>query len=801
MKEDYKALQKARDDLTQRPGWRTTPSLLKKVKRIKKQSSILREEIAYRKKLMNYEEEVMVGSVQYCRSLEDRRNAYEWLMDSSTEWKGIPMKKRKSWSLRIKSLRRKINTGGTSKRAATKSTYGGVNLNTRHHPFNSSIRVEHRPKFDSGTFHVGLIERLKNRKRRVEQAASSYDLAFSRLQRWKDHENRLHRQVVLAKSRLAKVKSEGALGKLKLHGAIARNRISLLKAEASVIQYQEALDNHRSIVDDASGLPMGAAYDNMERSMALQKATAAEQIIRINMSLHAAVTQINWLHGYREEKFRALVQEVHNTYTTNHHKTASGGPLSNDTDATSEEPPPPLVAAPSVFWPQELIRDSLDSPSTTLLLQWHDPIQVPDETVTSKFYPHEHSICGYKLLVYQSTLHDEDVQEKDSNFNRDGVEDKPKEAEEETGELAPHSHAINHSTALFVLDNTLSRDVIMLNDKHLNFHVDQSTADIEDISIKTLSIAESSRRNTLRVTCLLPNTAYRFQICTLAKSKNGEKKKKKKKKKTSSDMEAYANLIESRPSQMTQPKLTSVDYPSPVLEPMVDFSNSTSLNRPGVFAAFTVRWKKPKQFGMDIEGYRLEYKIVKGVSKAVDNKKPKKTEETASDIAAGNGWAGSGDHGGVKFNSSGSASVRAEDWMVLRTTPHDPSKSHYDMKVFIGENTAIQAGCIYKVRICSYMRVNGGVRFSYYIHGEESKQFATPPAPKEKQLKDRASGKRKSKKSRAKKEKKGHGQRPARASQIGGVQNTMTRNARNARLLRQVSKSVNSSGVKDSLED
>ena len=764
IKRDYASLLKKREDLTQRPGWRKNPSLLKRVKQLQALCSKMRADLAYRKQQMNHEEEVMVGSVEYCRSLEEKKIAYDKLMEKYPDWKGIPKKKQKSWAARIKHLHQKINTGGINLMG------GGSTGQTK----------EAYTQVDKNAFHVGVIETLKKRKRRIVLLAHKNENRFSYFQQWKDYETTLERQLIIAKSIVSKIKAEGALRQLKSSQQdVAKNRKALHRAEEKVVRFSEALAKHRDLIDEKTGSSMAMMYHEIHRSIALSRANTRRQIVRVNMSIKAAVTQVNWLFAYRRAKFHAQVRKIQKMHSTGDHSSGLDSVNRDSSLKTALQPPAPM-SAPSVSWPQEVDRNALDSPSTNLVLQWYDHVENQDDLIEIAAgektgqegdASRSNSICGYKLLVFRSTLQD-DAQD---NSNND-VDQKFSSEKKEDGSAPKEDDKIkigHEGGAQFVLDKMLSRNAILFDDNMLTqtYEIEETGKQSHPHNDMKLGEATTTRKNTLRVTNLRPNTAYRFQICTLAISGQASKQAKKLKfKKRKKIFGADASFIESRPSHLTHPKLTSVDYPSRVLVPQVQ---TKSINKPDHFAAFTVTWSRPQEHGIEIEGYKLECRCLEGArerrhslrrsASSVSNKGSEKESEFEKSLSESGGEAG------VLFHSSGTASSKEDEWVFLKTIPHDDKTTVYSTTVYIGEDSYLKEGLSYQVRLCSFLQIKGEVRYVYYVRGEESAQFKVPHASKTSSKKGGNSELR----------------RLPRKSSLDTVKDTLTRNTRNQDALRR----------------
>ncbi len=387
IKRDYDAILQRRDDLTQRPGWRANAGLLSKVREIQEQCVVMRAEIQRRKLAINTAEEVMLGTVEYCHMLERRKAAFEWLMDAYPNWKGVPPKRQRSWKARIKTLRKKVNTGA------------------------------------AGTVHRGKVNRLKRRKRRLESTARALERRWAEAEKWKQHEGRLKQDLRDAKSQLADVRLGGrdavrrrevakkraaAGGGSKVHheggrgggsggddngddgDGVSDELVDILfgraKQEASRERRRakKALERHRQILDEESKMLMKHAYVEIMQKLVQEKASGYSAVLQVNLALAAATHKVNLLRAYREDKFQQAMADMQNLHGEVDQETAE--------DAT-QIVAPPLTVMPKVFWPHDVYPDRADKPSEVLVLRWYDP-----SDANAPLDPH-HLIHGYRLTV------------------------------------------------------------------------------------------------------------------------------------------------------------------------------------------------------------------------------------------------------------------------------------------------------------------------------------------------------------------------------------------------------------------
>ena len=173
--------------------------------------------ILFRKLILNQKEEQLLGTVQYCASLEDRRVAHEWLMKLCPEWTGVSPKKMRFWQSRIKSLRKKVNVGNAI---------------------------------------FGKIPRLKNKKENFKSTSKHTLKKFQRLERWSHRGTELQNMVNYYKKNLSIIQhGHTTMGSGLTDEEVARNRQQEKASKKLIKKAKNDLLYHRSLIDSGKYAP------------------------------------------------------------------------------------------------------------------------------------------------------------------------------------------------------------------------------------------------------------------------------------------------------------------------------------------------------------------------------------------------------------------------------------------------------------------------------------------------------------------------------------------------------------------
>ena len=176
------------------------------------------------------------GTINYCLSLEDRRQAHEWLMKSCPEWQGVPPKKQRFWQSRIKSLRKKVNVGA-----------GVV---------------------------IGKIPKLQQKKAKLKNTSHTTMQRFQSLQKWSFQEMELQDRVKCYKKNLYNVQTgHDTMGPKHALNAttILRNRQQEKQCKDHIKHARKKLALHRNMIDADSGLIMSVAFAEIKRVVLMEK--------------------------------------------------------------------------------------------------------------------------------------------------------------------------------------------------------------------------------------------------------------------------------------------------------------------------------------------------------------------------------------------------------------------------------------------------------------------------------------------------------------------------------------------------
>ena len=165
----------------------------------------------FRKLILNQKEEQLLGTVQYCASLEDRRVAHEWLMKLCPEWTGVSPKKMRFWQSRIKSLRKKVNVGNAI---------------------------------------FGKIPRLKKKRENLKSTSKHTLKKFKRLERWSHRGTELQNMVNYYKKNLSIIQhGHTTMGSGLTDEEVARNRLQENASKKLIKKAKNDLLYHRSLID------------------------------------------------------------------------------------------------------------------------------------------------------------------------------------------------------------------------------------------------------------------------------------------------------------------------------------------------------------------------------------------------------------------------------------------------------------------------------------------------------------------------------------------------------------------------
>jgi hypothetical protein len=702
LKDDYALLLQKKDQLTQQPGWRANVQLKQRIKDITLKCSEMKSEIKRRKLELNNAEEKMLGTVKYCQNLEDRKAANDWLMNSCSEWQGVSPKKQRFWNSRIRSLRKKVNVGGVQ-------------------------------------FQIGKIPRLSKKKKSLQDASSTTQKEYYRLKKWFVAEDMMLQRVQTAKIRLDQtISGHDTMGPehLLTSNDIKRNNVQLKQSKKILNELRNELDVHRNIIDDKSKLPMSLAYDEIVRTMQLEKIVNHDAIVRLNLVLQAAVLKVNNIRTYRQKKFKQKLK-----YVRAMHGAAHDGPDTENVVVTA----PCLITAPEVFWPQDLHSKDIDSPSTTMILRWQDPID-PDEYIE-----------GYRLTVYKGGIGVSNVGGGSSGSSSSSSEKSGDVTIDMSGGIG------GDGDSSFQLDRATSRSKIFFDDGlliHKNDHKNGQGGFSTEVG-SLMDAATGEYYNILRIMDLEPNREYKFTISTLTslemqqakrkktanfsftaskrntknKKSNGKSTKEEntnkgsknnttkssKRKKNKKDVRLSYQYEASRPSPLTISKSTCSDYPSQIESPTIEQyletdSSSSSSNKLGASEyGYSIRWNRPTEYGIDIEGYRIELKDLTELDK---QKKRRGSGAPAASIAASLAASSSTKEDEINRNSELQnemdqalyenekrfGSDLAGKWICVKTIPQDVDATHFSVKLKCGilDKFSLKPNKKYIFRINSY---------------------------------------------------------------------------------------------------
>ena len=731
-----------KDSLTQQPGWRQNPVLTIQIKNTKKICNEMKNEIKTRKIELNKKEEQMLGTNKYCQNLEDRKAANEWLMKSCPEWQGVLPSKQRFWNARIRSLRKKVNVGGINvyKGYIPKVScilsfffntyYCNYKLNQKKTDIFFSLVLFRNcisstfPFLNLNKTNVKNIQKLQKKKKKLQESSFKTLESYYRLKQWSMQlevlKNTLKNSNVLLERTMTGHNTMGPEHELTLDET-KRNNIQLKMCKKSIKDIKLHLENHRSLIDTESNLPMHLAYNEIQRTMALEKIANHDSIVRINILLQKATIKVNDIRTYRQNKFKKKLKYVR----------AMHGMQETIVDATVIVSAPCLVSAPDVFWPQDLNHKSIDSPSTTMLLRWQDPVD-PDELIE-----------GYRLVVYKG--------------GAGGGENKP---DNDTS-----GNATADTDTHFEIDRSISRDTIFLDDDSLIHENDHKNGEggYGSGSVGSLMDAATGEYyNILRVQHLDPNREYKFTVATLTslemqtlkkkkaanyfagssdkkkkkqkekerKKKEKEKEKRKKEKRKNSkkkDIRQSYVYEASRPSPLTGSKATCADYPAPIEAPSIE--SFIEVDGTSTFG-YMIRWKRPKEYGIEIEGYKIEMKNISKPSKTT--KKNDKTQKqnkkspiasTKYDVEEEEKKQGNRKKEEQKIKEDRRRSISTEQilldnekkfgsdvagmWKCIQTIPQDLDSTYFSKKLRCGAMNStylLKINQKYKFRINSFAR-------------------------------------------------------------------------------------------------